>query len=533
MKTIAFRILALLGILFLTACGKSPASSKAGAPPRSGEERRDSRFGIDYVFYSEPFYQREEWPRKFSGTGARWVNFAPVSWASIEPQKPRGVVHRYQWAAVDRAVAQWQKHGWSISFTLRTMSGWFAGPIKYRPDMGFTLPEILWKSTDRLPEPSAMPAYRAWVEAMVERYDGDGRDDMPGLRFPILHYQVGNEYANPMFWTGTVEDYETLLRETWQSAKKACPEVKIISNGIRWNDLFHEDPEGLLFEKRFAAFLEKPSNARTAAIWKRARAFTEKTIALAPFYDILDAGGNGPHPSASAGYMSWVRKEMAKTGLKRAIWDMEARCEPQIAPIESGVFHPSLSVPGGKEILEAVKKKNNPGHAKAQEWYRAEQARLLARVFVTRFAAGFEKVFMGMPHDWDGTPAALTVRNPYMGLMDREGKPWAAFYALKLLAEKLDGFKTAEKLPGEGGADLYRFTFPGSSRVVYAAWLREEKVRPLSDPLPAKKVLLKGVRNARELWEIPTTSQEASPAKLEGGGKELIIELTPTPVIIE
>ena len=35
--------------------------------------------------------------------------------------------------------------------------------------------------------------YTAFVKATVERYDGDGVDDMPGLQNPIKYWQVGNE----------------------------------------------------------------------------------------------------------------------------------------------------------------------------------------------------------------------------------------------------------------------------------------------------------------------------------------------------
>ena len=36
-------------------------------------------------------------------------------------------------------------------------------------------------------------AYSAWVTEAVERYDGDGVDDMPGLLRPIRHWEVDNE----------------------------------------------------------------------------------------------------------------------------------------------------------------------------------------------------------------------------------------------------------------------------------------------------------------------------------------------------
>ncbi|MCA9375513.1 MAG: hypothetical protein KC925_00425 [Candidatus Doudnabacteria bacterium] len=41
--------------------------------------------------------------------------------------------------------------------------------------------------------PTDWDAYRAWVIAVVERYDGDGIDDMEGLRVPVKHWEVMNE----------------------------------------------------------------------------------------------------------------------------------------------------------------------------------------------------------------------------------------------------------------------------------------------------------------------------------------------------
>lgn len=46
--------------------------------------------------------------------------------------------------------------------------------------------------TDRY-VPEDLDAYAAWVGSVVERYDGDGKDDMPGLLRPIRYWEVDNE----------------------------------------------------------------------------------------------------------------------------------------------------------------------------------------------------------------------------------------------------------------------------------------------------------------------------------------------------
>lgn len=515
----------------------APAASPPAAPapnptPDTAALAGEPRFGIDYVFPLVSYYQQEIWPATLAETGAEWVNFAQVSWETLEPAAPRGNAHRYEWSGLDQSVRLWQKHGFRIVMSLRLGDGWFAGPIKYRIELPI-LGEVAIKNSDRLPADEHMDSYRAWIAALVERYDNDGQSDMPGLRYPILYYQVGNEYSNPAFWSGTMQDYRTLLEETRRAAQSASPQVKIVSNGIRWNDLFHNDPSAELFEARFAAFLETLPSDTWRESWQRARAITEGTVALAGVYDILDAGGNGPYETASAGYMAWVQKELAKSGLTTTIWDMEARSEPRLFFNSTVEFHPELAVPDGDEVLRLLKTPADARHDRAVAWYRAEQSRILVRVFVTRFAAGFEKVFMGMASDWDQTLGALSTPNPYLGLLDADGNPWPAFYAMKLLAEKIDGFAYAEKMPSEPGVELYRFTFADGRPAAWVAWLAESETRGMNDPLPTRQATLQGLTGEVTVYTIPTVGSDYQTSQMTGSPQGLLITLSAEPIIIQ
>lgn len=68
-------------------------------------------------------------------------------------------------------------------------------------------------------------AYMGFVKAVVERYDGDGIDDMPGLKNPIRHWQVDNEPPRRL------KGYSKLLELTYKAAKQADPECKILIGG--------------------------------------------------------------------------------------------------------------------------------------------------------------------------------------------------------------------------------------------------------------------------------------------------------------
>jgi len=520
---IIFLLIAVMRTLSLHAQASDPPSKKI--PPFQ------SRFGIDYVFPLQQEYHDEKWAGLFAAIGAGWVNFAEISWIKIEPHPPVKGIHSYHWKELDTAVRMWQKHGFEIVLSLRMLKGWFAGPVNYNPE-GIAISPLFITNSDRLPASNHMNDYREWIKALVERYDGDGTDDMKGLKYPILHFQVGNEYSNPMFWTGTFDDYRILLKETYESAKKANQNVRIISNGIRWNDMFHNDPDGTEFDRRFKEFLKNLPSDNHRSAWRIAREFHEKTIALAEYYDILDAGGNGPYPTMSAGYFKWVKRELSKTGYTRTIWDMEARCEPNLTYSPITCFHKSLQVPKGNEILQALKRKGSPLHDRAEIWYRAEQARIAVKVCVTRFASGFEKVFMGMPNDWDRMMARFSTDNPYLGLTDSEGHPWPAFYAVKLLIHKIDGFTSAERVHSEKNVELYRFSFSNESNPIWVAWLDDGKVRGMGDPPGSGKVSLPAVNGPVTIRKIPTGGTEATIMK-SNAGEKVVIEIDQTPLIIE
>ena len=86
-------------------------------------------------------------------------------------------------------------------------------------------------------------AYASWVSAVVERYDGDGVDDMPGLLRPIRHWEVDNEpdLKNTLQARGskvdpttfcTPEQYMAVLRVTADAIRAADPEATVLSGGI-------------------------------------------------------------------------------------------------------------------------------------------------------------------------------------------------------------------------------------------------------------------------------------------------------------
>ncbi len=96
-------------------------------------------------------------------------------------------------------------------------------PRRGRPRRRVDVSRHLEGSTYRPKDPEA---YARWVRAAVERYDGDGIDDMPGLRAPAKFWQVDNEPPRGR------EGYPDLQRITYAAVKEADPEATVLVGGL-------------------------------------------------------------------------------------------------------------------------------------------------------------------------------------------------------------------------------------------------------------------------------------------------------------
>jgi len=99
--------------------------------------------------------------------------------------------------------------------------------------------------------PEDWEKYKEWVIAVVERYDGDGINDMPGLEIPVRYWEVmnepdlnGSEFPEPEdedmetldFYSEDENAYATLLINTSKAIKEADPEAKVLIAGAAGGD---------------------------------------------------------------------------------------------------------------------------------------------------------------------------------------------------------------------------------------------------------------------------------------------------------
>ncbi|MCD6480637.1 beta-galactosidase, partial [Candidatus Bathyarchaeota archaeon] len=189
------------------------------------KEIRGDRFG--FVCFDEEALEDLNlgWVRPHPG---------PFIWGHIEPKEGR-----YDFSEADEVVRRAQEMGLNILATIWPYADWDQerwGDIERFVMEDFPeLPRSRYKPYD-------METYKKFVKALVERYDGDGVDDMPGLERPIKYWEVLNEPSTGVkaklhgkrkaFFMGDAEDYFEILKATYEAVKEADPEAKVLNGGM-------------------------------------------------------------------------------------------------------------------------------------------------------------------------------------------------------------------------------------------------------------------------------------------------------------
>ncbi len=494
-----------------------------------------SPFGLDYVFVHSPAARNRKLVEHFCREmGIRWVNLTRLDWKRVEPKPPSGGRHSYDWSDLDAAVREWQRNGVHIMVSLRFESPWATAP---RSDEEFVYLKgparhLALAGADYLPKPEHMAHLRAYVRSLVERYNGDGVNDMPGLRFPVRHYQVGNEYYNELFWAGSAEEYGHLLREVAGAARAACPDVKIILSGIGFRDVpgFYAAEMDPRTERFVRSRLPKVGPAMRRFV-ERAEAFSRTAAGFSDHYDILDARW------PNYGIVAKNKALLEELGCpEKPVWSAEVYSgfplsEPLVLPNWTLHAWPTPSRSG--EYLRVLRR---PAHRQFDEinrWYRGLQAAHVVKLCMVALDAGSEKLMMGWAVDAQHALSVSTLS--HHGLYSMTFRHlWPAAYTYGLTVRKLDGVRRVERLPMPPYVYVYRCELGDGKEVLVAFCddhVGQNHDEPTAEiqariPLRAERALLTHV-----ITDIGATEPRTERVDVRGGF--LHLRLTEYPVFIE
>jgi len=133
-----------------------------------------------------------------------------VAWGAMQA----GPTAPINYDKVDWFVREYQRNG----FTDLTL------PLKPHCRWGSKDSRLL-KTTNPTPKPQYVEHFKRWVGGIVERYDADGVDDMPGLRWPVRVVEIGTEFSS--YEPEPVAQYLAMLEIAYKEAHRVYPEVVV------------------------------------------------------------------------------------------------------------------------------------------------------------------------------------------------------------------------------------------------------------------------------------------------------------------
>ncbi|MCF6147045.1 MAG: four helix bundle protein [Candidatus Kuenenia sp.] len=158
------------------------------------EAALDSPFGFTTSFYAPKRKSNEEMMAKrknfeFDGAPADNPPYATAIELGVKWERQSNPVLDWSFVQRDKESIKNGKYNWSIPDN-------FLKRIPEELNIVVTInvnPTLLRPGSWEFIVPQAKDAYIEFVKKAVERYDGDGKDDMPGLKNPVKYWQVENE----------------------------------------------------------------------------------------------------------------------------------------------------------------------------------------------------------------------------------------------------------------------------------------------------------------------------------------------------
>ena len=530
------RILLPLSCLLLVflACGQTPPANNPTPEtpvniPETSPETGSSNFTIA-LEYAIPGLAEAYTPAGLTYAKPQGIFGL---WRYLEPEQ--GV---YNWKPMDDLVIEYQQAGFSgIQLLISAESSWAS-----------ISPPSLVNTGNALPKDEFNDEYVAYVKGFVERYDGDGVDDVPGLLYPVHHFGLEREFTG--YWPSDAADYIQLMELAYPAIHEADPQAEVIIVAILMVDVFDGDPDPVELERR----LTTPQKGIRKSVPE-----IQKILAACEYYDIIDFHSLGDYVEIIP-TTAWLREQLEINN-----------CDPKPIWIGDAFSMSALVGYGGRpawpgtnknldQVIDTLKLVANPkvdGHEQAKAWLYGLMAEGLVKKITVSAGEGLKGINIGNLEDWktnlpavDAASVPLAGASMFMGMMDTRvtqkqsgeglppyrtptGPPRPAFYALKLANEKISGFTSVEK--HTLGDSIWAYEFSRPSGPLWVLWYDTGTLYFPGENPPEMPVNLPFEFEGAQITVTPTEVGLESPESYEKDpeGGLLSLTLNRTPIFVE
>lgn len=477
--------------------------------------------GVEFVRLDN-VQRTETLARLLAPTGATaakpWCNH--IEWGHMQPLPGASI----DFARTDAFVRSFHAEGFiELVLCLDSTSPWAS-----------RVPSGALHAKSPVPRPEHLDAFGQWVGAMVERYDGDGLHDMPGLSRPVRVYEIGSEFASAP--GDSADGYLVMLERAHRAAHGAWSGVIVAHAAFLTSGAF--DDRGADWEQGFARMSDRIGARRFADL--------RRLLDRPDLFDALNVHALGD-PTEIDAIASWLRDETQARGYRKPViisdtattpfvaWGPATRCEGSAEELGLLVYP---AVEEDRCRLADYFRDLVDGHGDTLAWIRAFAATDLVKKVVIAANRGVWLLNTSLVEDarWWKTRAleARTGNAAWAGLLDleqRERRP--AFFALRQLMGSLRGRDRVERLrlPRR---DVRVYALDGPAGPAWVAWYEPRQLVLPGEPIPAAIVSFPTQSERVRIEEIITRPGQHEPDRLvvDTDGGTAWLEVTPTPAFV-
>ncbi len=390
------------------------------------------------------------------------------------------------------------------------------------------------------PKPEHYEAYERWIQSVVERYDGDGRDDMPGLRWPVRYLEIGSEYSS--FEGGPVTQYLETLGHAYRAAHRASPDVLVAHAAFMPTTAFRMRPPPTVEGYR-AAFkqIEVDPTHGVDDLWA--------ILDHPEVFDILNFHAFAA-PSEIEDTMRWLDFETKRRGYHKPVIISDTFPTPFIA------WGPATSCDGpkdklGKVIPPAVEtdrcrlaqffSKLVSGDDKTLGWTQGFVAEDSVQRAIVAAEQGVRLIDLAYTTDLPFLTGRLMRGGAgipaWSGFVELSGKcidsRRPAFYATKQMMGHLRDYRGVQRVPHpDPEVRIYQIRTPGAPR--WVAWLDPQRVVLPGEEIPRKSIRLAVGAAQVTLEPVITARGQIAPERtgIPAPDGRADVTLTPRPVFV-
>lgn len=204
----------------------------------SSEQLRDEDTGVStgVVLELDSAKEATHLSKVLDTKGVYWQRAFELFWNEVEIEKGQ-----LDWESLDERIEEFNEMEIYAVATIKPFANWDQDACHGKEYEAEFDPKKGGKV--KVGKPCDMEAYKDFLAKAVERYDGDGTNDMPGLEIPIKYWEIMNEPSMQggstggmgeelKFFVGTSDEYLEILKASYEVIKESDPSAKVVQGGM-------------------------------------------------------------------------------------------------------------------------------------------------------------------------------------------------------------------------------------------------------------------------------------------------------------